>query len=323
MRKIIITEPFCDAHIEKIRSIVKEPYKVEQYSGDITNEIWKTILQSAEIIIGQPPIEFLQKPKVDCPKLKFIQMTWAGTDVYTRSKLPFPKDKVILANGSGSYGMIMSQFVVGMILSMMLNFKQYYENQHEHIWEKKGIVQSLDHAKVLIYGAGDIGTAVAKRLQGFEAHTIGVCRDTTKPRKYFDKLSTLEEAEKYLPEVDVVVGCIPNSDETMNYLNVRRLGMMKNTAILVNVGRGNFIDCMSLDHQLRSGKIFGAALDVTNPEPLPVEHPLWDNPRCMITPHTSGATFGQLAATEDLVCNIVCKNIQRYCFGEDIINRIF
>lgn len=116
--------------------------------------------------------------------------------------------------------------------------------------------------ELMIFGAGDIGSAIAKRFEGFDTYTIGVCRNVEKQRPFFDEL-------------------------------------------------------------LKCGHLWGAALDVTNPEPLPKDHPLWSNPRCMITPHASGATFEHLEATEDLLCEIVCDNISRYCNGEEIKNRIY
>ena len=106
-------------------------------------------------------------------------------------------------------------------------------------------------------------------------------------------------------------------------MNYRRLNAMKEGAIIVNVGRGNFIDCMALDDVLRSNHLWGAALDVTNPEPLPINHPLWNNPKCMITPHASGTTFKHLDATENLLCDIVCDNLSRYCDGTEIRNRVY
>lgn len=321
-RKILILDPFRAKHINLIKEAAAD-FTVESLPGDCSEEALLAQLQDAEIVIGQPPMKYIQDRANICPELKFIQMTWAGTDIYTRSSDPFPKDSILLANASGTFGMIMSQFVVGMTLSLMLNFKAYHAQQDQKFWERRGPIESLDHAKVLIYGAGDIGSAIAKRLQGFDAYTVGVCRNTAKVRPYFDELCTLEEAEKFLPEVDVVVGCIPNSEETCGYLNEKRLRSMKQGAVLVNVGRGNFIDCMALNDVLQEGLLWGAALDVTNPEPLPADHPLWENPRCMITPHASGATFGHLEATEDMLCEIICDNIQKYCNGETIRNKIF
>lgn len=320
--KLLITEKFRDDQLKQIEEAAGEYFQVVCHLHP-TDEEWLTELADTEYVIGQPPIEILQNPKDNCPKLKMIQMLWAGTDMYTRSSFAFPKGQIMLANGSGAYGMIMSQFVIGMTLSLMLNFKTYHDQQQNKIWQRKGPILSLDHARVLIFGAGDIGTAVAGRLRGFDAYCIGVCRNTEQKRDYFQELCTLKNAEKYIPDADVIVGCIPNSAQTEGYMNRQRLKLMKESAVIVNVGRGNFIDCMALDELLRSGAIRGAALDVTNPEPLPENHPLWDNPGCMITPHASGATFGHLAKTEDLLCWIVCENIERYCNGKEIRNRIF
>lgn len=322
-RKLLILEPFRDKDLEKIKQALTEDFFIKQFVCDCATEELKREMMDAEIIIGQPPLALLQNPEVHCPKLKMIQMTWAGTDLYTRGNLRFPKGKIALANASGTYGMIMSQFVVGMILSVMLNFKDYHIQQQNRIWERKGPIRSLDHAKVLIYGAGDIGSAIAKRLIGFDAYCIGVCRNTDKPRNYFHELCTLEDAHRYLSDVDIVVGCIPNTEETEGYMNEQRLKLMKKDAIIVNVGRGNFIDCKALDELLRSGHLWGTALDVTNPEPLPQDHPLWSNPKCMITPHTSGTTFKHLDATEDLLCNVVCNNLSKYCNGEPIENQVY
>ncbi|SCP97925.1 D-2-hydroxyacid dehydrogenase [Anaerobium acetethylicum] len=323
MRNILILEPFREKHINLIKSAAKEDFTITQISGDYDEKELKDALKKAEIVIGQPPISFLQNPEINCPKLKLIQMTWAGTDQYTRSDLQFPKESVSLANASGTYGIIMSQFVVGMILSLMLNFKDYHIQQQQRVWDRRGPIQSLDHAKVLIYGAGDIGSAIAKRLSGFDAYIIGVCRNTDKQRAFFNELCSLDDAESYLPVADVVIGCIPNSDETNGYMNYRRLKAMKKGAIVVNVGRGNFIDGIALDELLSNGHLWGAALDVTNPEPLPKEHLLWSNPRCMITPHASGTAFEHLQATENLLCEIVCENISRYCNCEKIKNKIY
>lgn len=325
-RKLLILEPIQEKHLEEIKKTVKDSFiikQLKQLPNSCSREELKAELKDAEIVIGQPPLDLLQNPEVNCPKLKLIQMTWAGTDIYTRSELDFPKDRIVLANASGAFGMVMSQFALGMILSLMFNFKDYHIQQQNRIWEKKGPVKSLDKAKVLIFGAGDIGSAIAKRLTGFDAHCIGVCRNAEKPREFFDELCSLEDAHRYLPEADVVVGCIPNTVETQGYMNYERLKSMKKDAILVNVGRGNFIDCMALDELLRQGHLHGAVLDVTDPEPLPKDHPLWDNAKCMITPHTSGTTFGHLDATEDLLCEIVCGNLSRYCKGEEIINRVY
>jgi len=311
-RKILILEPFKEKHIDRIKAASNNAFTIVRLQNGYDEAALINEIKDAEIIIGQPDIRLITDSENNCPKLRLIQMTWAGTDIYTRGETPFPKESVMLANASGTFGMIMSQHVIGMILSLMLGFKLYHDQQQSKIWKRQGPIKSLDHANVLIFGAGDIGGAIAKRLSGFDAHVIGVCRDVTKKREYFDELCTLSEAVSYLPKADVVVGCIPNNKATEGYMDYQKLMSMKEGSVIVNVGRGNFIDCMALDKVLKEGRIWGAGLDVTNPEPLPLDHPLWDNPRCMITPHASGTTFGHLDATEDLLCDIVCENLQRY-----------
>lgn len=322
-RNILVLEPFCEEHIAQIKKSAGDEFCINQLPIESDNIEIKNQMSKAEIIIGHPAIELLQNVKETAPFLRYIQMTWAGTDMYTRGKFKFPKDVIALANASGAYGMIISQYVIGLTLSLMLNFKGYNNQQNNKVWKRIGPIKSLDNAKVLIYGAGDIGTSIAKRLQGFDAYTIGVCRDVTKQRPYFDEVCTLAESDKYLCDADVVIGCIPNSDETCGFMSYDRMSKMKKEAVIVNVGRGNFIDCMALNELLSENRLWGAALDVTNPEPLPENHPLWDNPRCIITPHTSGVAFSHLGETEDLICEIVCDNIKKYIKGEQLINRVF
>lgn len=321
MGKILIAAPIAKRHIDCIKSVIKDQFELE-FLTDNSKEEYRKQLLDAEMVLGEPPIEYLQDRSNNCPNLKFIQMTWAGTDIYTRSKLPFPSKEVKLANASGAYGQIISQYVIGYIFSLMLNFKTYHKNQEEKIWQRVGPIKSLDKAKVLIYGAGDIGSSIAKRLMGFDAYTIGVCRNTSKKRECFNELCTLEDSIKYISEADIVIGCIPNSDETCNFFDRDKLSLMKPGSIIVNVGRGNFIDCMELNRLLDEGILWGAALDVTNPEPLPKDHPLWNNPRAIITPHVSGVAFSHLDATEDIIVDIFVSNLKAYISGEDLTNLI-
>lgn len=317
MGTILVLSPFQERHLQQIRAAASGKLPVVVLDSSCSDEVVLSELLKAEMVIGEPSIELLMK----CPNIRFVQMTWAGTDIYTRREIPFPSS-MMLANGSGTYGHTMSQFVLGMILSIMHRFETYHDNKKTRTWKRAGRILSLEKANVLIYGAGDIGGSIAKRLVGFDAHVIGVCRDTSKRREYFDELITLEESRAYISKADVIVGCIPNSSETENFFNKSRLNLMKQNSILINVGRGNFVDCLALNDILNSGRLWGAGLDVTNPEPLPEDHPLWNNPRCMITPHASGGTFGYLDETENRICAIVCDNIKRYVNNEELCNRI-
>lgn len=274
----------------------------------------RNYLSKADVVFGEPaPSLLLERTPV-----RWVQMTWAGTDLYTRGSVPFPEG-VRLTNVAGAaYGHIISQYILGQIIAIMQNFPTYVRQQETETWRCAGPVGSLDGTKTLIFGTGDIGICTVRRLMGFDVDIVGVCRDVSRPREGFARLVTLDNAEKCLEEADIVINCLPNTDETAGYLDERRLRLMKDSAILVNVGRGNFIDCMALAKVLSEGHLRGAALDVTDPEPLPVGHPLWHQPRCVITPHEAGGAFGKSDGTEDRICDVCCDNLRRYLTGEPL-----
>lgn len=318
MKELLILVPFREQHIARIRQAAGEGWSLNIHPKGLPEEELRKALATAEAVIGEPAPALLQETE----SVKWVQITSAGTDLYTRGTVPFPKG-MRLTNASGGFGHIISQYAVGQVLAIMQNFPGYVRQQQGENWHDLGPVDSLEGTTVLIFGAGNIGSLTAKRLQGFDTYNVGVCRNTSKGRPGFHTLCTLEEAETWLPKADVVIGCIPNTEESCHYLNEQRLNLMKAGAVLVNVGRGNFVDSMALDRVLTAGRLRGAALDVTEPEPLPVGHTLWRNPRCIITPHVSGGSFGRHIGTEDRICDICCENLQRWNKGEELTNIIY
>lgn len=321
---VLVLVPFKEEHMARIREAAGPDATVEQLVIKNPKPFDTTLrdaLMKADVVIGEPPLKLLRTEGIP---VKWVQMTWAGTDIYTDTRAGFPSNITLTNVAGAAYGHIMSQYVVGQILAITQNLASYLRQQSTTAWNDLGANMSLEGATVLVYGAGDIGQSVAKRLQGFDcARIIGVCRDVEKPRPGFDELVTLPRAEFKLPEADVVVGCIPNSRETAHYFNERRLRLIKEGGVLINVGRGNFVDLDALQIVLGDDLLRGVALDVTDPEPLPHNHPLWRNPRCIITPHISGGAFGHSEGTEDRICDICCDNLRRYRVGEELTHRVF
>lgn len=312
--RVLVMVPFKERHMARLREVAGDSATILRVSADASTEEIRSCLRESDAVIGEPSPVLLAEGM----PVRWVQMTWAGTDLYTRGPVPLPEG-VRLTNVAGAaYGHIISQYVLGQVLSIMQNFPIYIRQQAVRLWSGAGPVGTLDGACVLIFGAGDIGVCTARRLKGFDVHVTGVCRDTSRPRPGFDRLVTLKDAETYLPRADVVVNCLPNTDETAGYLDERRQRCMKRGAILVNVGRGNFIDCMALARILAEGRLRGAALDVTDPEPLPKRHPLWDEPRCVITPHEAGGAFGKSDGTENRICDVCCENLRRFLAGEEL-----
>lgn len=313
---VLILVPFNEEQVEAVRQAAGPDAHVDVFPQGLQGEQLANALAKADVVIGEPDADVLSGVE----GIKLVQMTWAGADRYTRRPELFPKGTA-LCNAVGAFGHIISQHVVGQILSITMNLAGYRDLQREGVWGDLGGNMTLQDANVLIFGAGSIGGDCAHRLQGFECASItGVCRNTQQPREYFDRLVTLEQAEALLPSSDIVICALPSTDQTSGYLDERRLSLMKPGSVLVNVGRGDFIDCVALAQVLERGHLRGAALDVTCPEPLPQDHPLWDQPRCLITPHVSGGSFRH-PGTAARICAIACQNLERLQNGDELINR--
>ena len=312
--QVLVALPFRERHMRRLREVAGDRAVLRQTDASAASDEMRSLLQTSEVVFGEPSPELL----AEGTPVRWVQMSWAGTDLYTRGATPFPAGTRLTNVAGTAFGHIISQFVVGQIIGIAQNFPAYARQQEREIWAGVGAVMSLEGAHVLIFGAGDLGGLTAKRLQGFDVHCTGVCRNVEQPRPHFERLVTLNEAETLLGEADVLVNCLPNTDETAGWLNERRLRRMKAGAILANVGRGNFCDCDALAKVLAEGHLRGAALDVTEPEPLPAGHPLWQEPRCFITPHQAGGSFGKSDGTEDRICDVCCDNLARYLDGRPL-----
>lgn len=161
-------------------------------------------------------------------KLRWVQMTWAGTDIYTR-RTGFP-ERVTLTNASGAFGRTISEYVLGGILTMYRNFPAYREQQKQAVWRTVGAERTLYGRTVLILGTGDLGSNVAKRLRGFGTVNIGVRRAAGETLPYFDEVRGIAELDELLPQADIVIGCLPNTPGTAGLLTETRLRRMKQDA---------------------------------------------------------------------------------------------
>ena len=269
-------------------------------------------IEDAEVIIGEPSLAELSAAK----QLKWVQMTWAGTDRYLRGG--FPKD-VLLTTASGAFGETIAEHALAMLFSLCRRLPAY---QKAGKWQDLGAEKRSAGSTALVYGCGNIGTEIARRLQAMGVHTVGVCRAARNPRAHFEALTTLHCAEVFLPEADFVICALPSNEETDGYFDAERLALCKDDAVLINVGRGSLIDVNALTALLQDGKFFGVGLDVTEPEPLPPEHPLWTMPNVIITPHVAGVSFGHLPETEERIWSICRENLQNYLDGKPLRNLV-
>lgn len=260
-------------------------------------------LKDAEVVIGEPAPELLRFAE----KLRWLQITWAGADRYTGN---FPAG-VVLTNASGAFGRIISEYTLGMILSQYKRLPQYYVNQKNRRWEDLGAERSLLGNRVLILGTGNVGSSIAQKLHAFGTYNIGLNR-SGREATHFDQVYRMDALDRQLPLADIVIGALPKTAGTMGLLDGRRLRLMKEDALLVNVGRGTMIVTKELEAVLAEGRLYGVVLDVMDPEPLPESSSLWDCERVLLTPHISGIGFDHEPATEAAIWEICRENLRRY-----------
>ncbi|MCR5809440.1 MAG: D-2-hydroxyacid dehydrogenase [Clostridiales bacterium] len=227
---------------------------------------------------------FLYHPIETFPNLRFIQLTSAGFD---RVDMDCVLERGIeIHNARGVYSIPMAEFAVSGVLQLYKQADFFRENRKARRWEKhRGLVE-LYGKKVVIIGCGSVGSECAKRFRAFGCRVVGI---DVFPRKdeAFDAMLPLESLDDMLPEADVLLLTVPLTKETEHLMNSRRLGLLKKTAVAVNISRGKVLDERALCDMLLEGGIAGAVLDVFETEPLPEDSPLWDAPNLIVTPHNS------------------------------------
>jgi len=287
---------------------------LEAAAGEHAVRYGRESLADAHIAIGDVSPKELAAAK----NLKWFHLVWAGVDRYKAADFA---PGVQFTNGSGVYGVMISEHMMACMLSMLRQLPHYAENQRQHRWDRVWTEDTLEGKTVLILGAGDIGTQLAKRLRGFDCRIIGL-RRTEGDLPYFDEVHTMDKLDDLLPQADVVACVLPGTAATKGLLDRKRLLSMKPNALLLNCGRGSLIVTRDLEDVLAQGHLGGVALDVVDPEPLPESSPLWDCPRVVLTPHISGICFGHVARTEDKIYALAAENLRRYLAGEELLNQV-
>lgn len=240
-------------------------------------------IDTADVIIGNPPLHF----QLNQPQLQVLLLNSAGSDAYCKKGILHPD--TVLCNASGSYGKCLAEYTVGMMIAVAKQFGYFASLQQQQKWGSRIGGKEIWHSRVLIVGFGDIGYECAKRLRAFDCTLVGIKRRPALKPAILNELYTLDALDEQLKTADFVILALPQSDSTYHLINKERLMLMKKDAVLINVGRGSAVDTNDLVAVLQAGHFFGVALDVTEEEPLPASHPLWQINRVLLTPHIAGS----------------------------------
>ncbi len=297
----------------------QETLAPEDESEDEARQALNATLGATEVLLSNQvlPDDIVARARA----LKWLQLTSAGVDSLADHQVVRAAG-VTVTTASGIHAATISEYVVGAMISFAKNFTKSLRSQDERTWQPYWPLE-LEDATVGIIGLGAIGGRTAEVCRAMRMRVLAM-------RRSCDRRMSGEEAGQpavsemfppadlhaLLAESDYVVLALPLTAETAGVIGEAELAVMKPNAVIVNIARGRVIDQDALIQALRQGRIAGAALDVTTPEPLPSDHELWGVPNVMITPHISGGTPRYM----ERAIGLFCDNLRQYADGEPLRN---
>jgi phosphoglycerate dehydrogenase-like enzyme len=278
-------------------------------------------LARADVAFGQPPVNEAR----DSERLSWVHLTSAGYGSYDRPDLrqAFARRGAALTKSSFVYANPCAEHVLSFMLAWARQLPAAFAEQNgERGWPQERVRRGsvlLADQKVILFGFGSIGARLAELLSPFTRHLTGVRRSVDGSESIETITFDDPRLSQRLAEADHVINLLPGTPATVGYFTSQRFAATKPGAIFYNVGRGTTVDQHALLAALGSGQLGAALLDVTDPEPLPPDHPLWRAPHCVITPHTAG---GHHDEGDRLVQHFIA-NFERYERGEAVRDRAF
>ena len=241
---------------------------------------------------------FLHHPISLFTSLRYIQLTSVGYDRVPMEEVEHRRIKIY--NARGVYSIPMAEFAVAGVLNLYKNMARFQAQQERHEWTKNRRIRELAGSNVVIVGCGSVGTECAKRFKAFGCQVIGI-DVTARDDSWFDRMVEIGELDRVLPGADVVVLTVPLTEKTRGLIDERRLNLIGNQGILVNIARGGIIDQKALETWNGS-----AVLDVFEKEPLEDSSPLWEKENTIVTPHNSFVGSGN----GERLTNVIFKNLK-------------
>lgn len=310
MAKLIVFDKFVDGALtdelrEKIRRAAAPEYRIAAFSALSAGEY-------ADIEIAFGPFH---KEQTDLmPNLRWQQLASAGAEGFIGNAR---ERHILLTNATGAFGVSIAEHILSLMLAISRGLHHYRDHQLACEWKDAPFGKLLSDSTALIIGLGDIGLETAKRLKALNMRVLAVKRTEIKKPDCVDEIAFDLGAslDQMLSVADYAVLCLPLTDGTRHVLDARRLALMPDGAAVINIGRGALIDQDALVKELKAGRL-SAGLDVTTPEPLPEENPLWQMRQCLITPHMSGRSTRSMP----FITDVLIQNLARFRAGSELIN---
>ena len=247
--------------------------------------------------------------------VRWVQIVSAGVDGLVSHGIP---SSLVITNQGGALAPQVAEHAMALLLGIARQIGPIYERSHRHTWDRvfAPAIFSLEGRVLAIAGFGNIGRELARRAKSFDMRVLGLAR-SPKDEPFADEMHPLTALHAVLGRADVVAVCIALGPSTRRLIDARAFAACKPGALLINVSRGETIDPVALRAALESGRLAGAAVDVTDIEPLPDGDPLWGSPNLIVSPHVAG---GGGAFTGKRIADMVVDNLQRYQRGEPLLH---
>lgn len=306
--------------------LVHYPFEPEQFEefkalGARHGHTVTCVTEEAGALAVAPEVEVILghfRPEVcaAAPNLRWIQSFSTGMD-----KFLFPaiveRDEVAISNVAGLYASQGGEHAWALLLALTRQIPLAVKNMEKRAWEGEAVVE-IAGMTLGVIGMGGFGVEISKRAQGYDMQVIAIDPVRTEKPPYVHELrpTSQETLHDLLRRADIVMMACPLTKETYHLISAAELALIKPSAYLINVTRGGIIDEPALVDALKAGQIAGAALDVTEKEPLPQDSPLWDAPNLILTPHRAGASQHRPRK----IFEFFMQNLNRYINGQKPVN---
>ena len=270
----------------------------------------------ADVVYGLPSADLVKA----APKLRWIQSSAAGVEYIAR--IPeVVESGIAVTNTRGAHGPSIGEHTFALLFALTRHLPECLERQKARRWDRTGLYRSARemHEKTMgIVGYGAIGRSIAHRAAAFEMRVIAVDAQGVDGDAYVEEPWPLSRLADLLEQSDVVVVTAPLTPESHHMLDAAMLARMRPDAYLIVVSRGGIVEEGALAAALGEGRLAGAAIDVAEQEPMPPDHPLWDAPNLIVTPHLAGASTEK----ERRCVEILKANLLRFHKGEPLLNEV-
>jgi len=298
-------------HVEQVKA-VSQDIEVALVDKDETQELQKHLVD-CDIIAGVP---WALSSVGGAKNLKWVHSFSAGMDKVLTPELI--SSDILASNSAGIHATPIAEHVMGFMLIFARRFAATFKKQQQKVWEKEQNLTELLGKTVLVAGLGNIGKEVARLADCFGMEVIAFDQPGKEKPSFVHEIGGKEQLSSMLSVADFVVLCLPYTKDTHHFFGKEQFENMKTSAVFMNIGRGSVVDEQALVEALQEKKIGGAALDVTEEEPLSKDSPLWDMENVVLTPHHSGWSEKYM----DRAIEKFCLNLKAFLDGKPLPNLV-